>query len=290
MNIALFGFGISEDYYSDIEAIIHTLVHDTPHTISIYGSFAEKLHKKGFKTYGIAEYTEVAAESFDFVFSLGGDGTFLKCAHLFYKIEVPLVGINFGKLGFLADVMPEQIHTYLEKLEKKQYTICTRTMLDYYSEFDTTIHGMALNEITVQKSNNLKLIRLKISLNGSPVYSFWADGIIISTPTGSTGYALSLGGPIITPDSNTLAIVPIAPHSLTMRPLIVPDNSVIEIEAHGEFTDFFISGDYKSQQVKILPKLIIKKSMFNVFTVQFDDTSFFEILQNKLQLGLDVRK
>jgi NAD+ kinase len=289
VNIALFGAGVAEDYYPVIESIIETLV-KTPHTIYIYADFAEKLHNKGFNTHDCITYTQAGNQNFDFVFSLGGDGTFLKCAHFFYRFETPLIGINFGKLGFLADVMPEHILQYLEKLENKQYTICARTVLEYTSESTPAIQGMALNEITVQKSNNLKLIRLKLSINGNAVCSFWADGIIISTPTGSTGYALSLGGPIITPDSNTLAVVPIAPHSLTMRPIIIPDNSVVEIEAHGEFTDFFISGDYNSQQVTILPKLIIQKSMFDIFTVQFNDMTFFEILQNKLQLGLDVRK
>lgn len=289
MNIALFGFGIVEDYYPDIELIIKTLV-KTQHTIAIYDEFAKKIHAKGFETFDCAEYNETTPKNFDFVFSLGGDGTFLKCAHFFYKHEIPLLGINFGKLGFLADIMPEKILSYIEKLENKQYTICARSVLNYTSTSQPAIQGMALNEITVQKSNNLKLIRLKLAINNVPAYSFWADGIIISTPTGSTGYALSLGGPIMTPDSNTLAIVPIAPHSLTVRPLIVPDSSIIEIEAHGEFTDFFISGDYKSQQVEILPKLLIQKSTFDIFTVQFDDMSFFEILQNKLQLGLDVRK
>ncbi|MDR0941292.1 MAG: NAD(+)/NADH kinase [Bacteroidales bacterium] len=289
MNIALFGFGIVEDYYPHIELVIQTLV-KTPHTIAIYDEFAKKIHAKGFKTFDCAEYNETTPKNFDFVFSLGGDGTFLKCAHFFYKHEIPLLGINFGKLGFLADIMPEKILNYIEKLENKQYRICARTVLNYTSTSEPIVQGMALNEITVQKSNNLKLIRLKLAINNVHAYSFWADGIIISTPTGSTGYALSLGGPIITPDSNTLAIVPIAPHSLTVRPLIVPDSSVIEIEAHGEFTDFFVSGDYKLQQVKNLPKLLIQKSSFDIFTVQFDDMSFFEILQNKLQLGLDVRK
>ncbi|MCL2327217.1 MAG: NAD(+)/NADH kinase [Bacteroidetes bacterium] len=289
MNIALFGFGIVEDYYPEIEAVIKTLT-STPHTISIYHEFAKKLRAKGFKTFDCIEYSTASDMPVDFVFSLGGDGTFLKCAHFFYKYETLLLGINFGKLGFLADVMPEKILDYVEKLEKKQFSICTRTVLNYVSESTPTIQGMALNEITIQKSNNLKLIRLKLSINGVPVYSFWADGIIISTPTGSTGYALSLGGPIITPESNTLAIVPIAPHSLTVRPIIIPDNSVIEIEAHGEFTDFFISGDYLSEQVEILPKMLIKKSPFDIFTVQFNDMNFFEILRNKLQLGFDVRK
>lgn len=289
MKIALFGFGIVEDYYPEIELIIKALV-KTPHTIAINEEFAKKIRNKGFDICNCLEYNENTPKNFDFVFSLGGDGTFLKCAHFFYQHEIPLLGINFGKLGFLTDIMPEKILTYIEKLEKKQYTIYARSVLNYSSETEPFIQGMALNEITVQKSNNLKLIRLKLVIDRVPAYSFWADGIIISTPTGSTGYALSLGGPIMTPDSNTLAIVPIAPHSLTVRPLIVPDSSVIEIEAHGEFTDFFVSGDYKSQQMKFLPKLTIGKSAFSIYTVQFDDMSFFEILQNKLQLGIDVRK
>lgn len=289
VRIAIFGSGITNDCYSTISKIIQTL-HTYNCSVSIFSAFANELVSHDSTIESISTFDTIEKDSVDYVFSLGGDGTFLKCAHFMYASEIPILGINFGKLGFLADVMPEDLEKYMPKLLAKEYTICNRTMLDSYIGSYTCYQGVGLNEITIQKSNFLKLIRLQVTIDNKEQFSFWADGIIVSTPTGSTGYSLSLGGPIISPSSNSILLTPIAPHTLSMRPLIIPDTSVIEIEATGEYTNYLVSNDFNSLQMKELSKVIIQKSSFSIKTIQFYDFTFINVLQNKLHMAVDVRK
>ena len=210
---------------------------------------------------------------------------------MFYKQETPILGINYGKLGFLAEVPPESINKVIEDILNKRYTILKRSLLSYTIETNhTKKKGIALNEISLQKSNILKLIKINTYIDDSYFCSFWADGVIISTPTGSTGYSLSLGGPIITPNSNSFIIHPIAPHTLSVRPVIIPDSSKIVLQAEGDYTNFLLSNDFKSTLIHTLPKISIEKSTISVKTIQLNSVTFFDTLRNKLNLGLDLRK
>ena len=289
-KIAIYGSTISEEYYPSVHTILKTL-EQANFEIYIFTEFAQKLQAKKYQIDNYKTFETVNSNFANYAISLGGDGTFLKCAHLFYTSSIPILGINLGKLGFLAEIMPEDIHVLIDRLVKNNFSICKRSVLDFKIQNKSIAHkGIGLNEITLQKSNHLKLIKINISINNNFLYSFWADGVIISTPTGSTGYSLSLGGPIITPDSKTLLITPIAPHTLSVRPIIIPDNSNITIEATGEYTDYLISNDFQSILVDSEPCVTIKKSTFTVNTIQFNDFTFFDILRKKLQLGIDIRK
>lgn len=286
-TIALFGSTISEETYPAINNIIQKL-QNAEYTIQMY----EPLYKKLSEHYSFPTITTFNTSDeihSHYILSLGGDGTFLKCAHTCYKSGIPLLGINLGKLGFLAEVMPRQIEECIEHLQHKNYTICSRSLLEFNTA-NKQLQGIGLNEITIQRSNHLKLLKISISINNDFLCSYWADGVIVSTPTGSTGYSLSLGGPIITPDSKTLVITPIAPHTLNVRPIIVPDTSIITIQAEGEYTDYLISNDYTSAILKEIPVITIQKSKHTIQTIQFEHISFFDTLRTKLQLGIDVRK
>lgn len=290
LKIAIFGSTIQKKYYSTIEEIILKLS-KADFKIIIYEDFAKILNSKNNVVNNIPTFCEINPDITDIILSFGGDGTFLKCAHLVYKYNIPILGINFGKLGFLADVIPSKIDEIIKNLKNGNYSICTRSILDFsIFENGEKIEGIGLNEITLQKSNHLKLIKINIYINDDYFCSFWADGVIISTPTGSTGYSLSLGGPIITPDSKALLVTPIAPHTLNIRPIIIPDNSIIKLEAVGDFTNFLISNDFNSTLINHPPQVIIKKSIYEIKTIQLHNITFFDVLRKKLQLGIDIRK
>lgn len=290
MRIAIFGTNVSVDFKTKIEEIIHSFITAGFDTY-IYAEFKTQLESNSYSIGAIPAFNDLADIHADIIVSMGGDGTFLKCAHLCYKHPIPIVGINFGKLGFLAQTNPNDIDQIITLLKEKKYTLQKRSLLDFsYKNERKKISDIGLNEITLQKSNAVKLIKLNIFINDEFLCSFWADGVAISTPTGSTGYSLSLGSPILTPDNKSIIITPIAPHTLNIRPIIIPDNKRIRIEATGEFTEFLISNDYISQTVKHNPIIHIKRSKHTISTIEFSSKNFFGTLREKLNLGRDVRK
>jgi len=288
-TVAIFGTNISSTHFDSISKLLDK-IKAAGFNLYIYESF-HKLIKSGGIDLQFDTYSNFDSINPDFIFSLGGDGTFLKCSHLFYRYQVPILGINFGKLGFLAEVTPECIENIIFDLQENKFSICERSLLDYSLETESqTKYGIALNELSLQKSNILKLIKINTFIDDNFLSSFWADGIIISTPTGSTGYSLSLGGPIITPDSKSFIINAIAPHTLSVRPIIIPDTSIITIQAEGEYTNFLLSNDYKSTLIDTKPKITIRKSNIYVKTLQLHSLTFFDTLRKKLNWGIDIRK
>jgi NAD+ kinase len=289
LSVAIYGVTISDNHFKSIHSLLHSILENNIQ-IYIYKPFHAHLESTTF-TFDFPVFSHIEEYEIDYIFSIGGDGTFLKCAHLFYQYEKPMLGINFGKLGFLADVTPNHIQTVIQDIIARRFDIQHRTLLSYSLPINSdVVEGVALNEISLQKSNILKLIKINISIDDSYFCSFWADGVIVSTPTGSTGYSLSLGGPIIAPNSNSFIILPIAPHTLSVRPIIISDSSKIVIEAEGEFTNFLLSNDHKSTLINVKPRIEIKKSAINVNTIQLYSETFFDTLRKKLNLGLDLRK
>ena len=290
MKIAVFGTNIADEYKSKVEEVIHSFIANG-FNVSIFKNFKTTLASASFSIANLPEFTEIHENSFDILLSLGGDGTFLKCAHLCHTTNTPILGINFGKLGFLAQINPDDIDKIIKDIQNKNFSIRQRAMLDFsYATEKEIISGIGLNEITLQKSNTVKLIKINIYVGEEFLCSFWADGVAVSTPTGSTGYSLSLGAPILAPENHSLIITPIAPHTLSMRPIIIPDTETITIEATGEYTDFLLSNDFMSQTIQTNPSVVIKKSPHTISTVEFNDTSFFCTLRQKLKLGIDIRK
>lgn len=288
-SIAIFGTSIAHIHFKAIHSLLQT-ISNKGITVYIYEPFHAHLNSQN-TSFSYSTFKDIETINPQCVFCIGGDGTFLKCAHLFYKQKTPILGINYGKLGFLADVPPENIEKVIQDIQDKNFTILKRSLLSYTIETNNTKKkGIALNEISLQKSNILKLIKINTFIDDSYFCSFWADGVIISTPTGSTGYSLSLGGPIITPNSNSFIIHPIAPHTLSVRPVIIPDTSKIVLQAEGNYTNFLLSNDFKSTLIHSLPKISVEKSTNTVNTIQLNSVTFFDTLRKKLNLGLDVRK
>ena len=223
----------------------------------------------------------------DIVISMGGDGTFLEAARRVGKKEIPILGVNMGRLGFLADISPLDIEDVVERLYEK---IEARSVIEVaLPENSLKGYPYALNEVAVLKHDNSSMISIHVSIDGEHLTTYQADGLIISTPTGSTGYALSVGGPIIVPQAGIFSITPVAPHSLNMRPLALRDNAVIELSVESRSHNFLVAIDGRSESCPESIRLIIRKAPYKVRVFQRQNHSFFNTLRNKLMWGADPR-
>lgn len=226
----------------------------------------------------------------DIVISMGGDGTFLEAARRVGKKEIPILGVNMGRLGFLADVSPNDIEDVVEHLYKGEYAIEARSVIEVtLPDGNLNVYPYALNEVAVLKHDNSSMISIDVRINGEHLTTYQADGLIISTPTGSTGYALSVGGPIIVPQAGIFSITPVAPHSLNMRPLALRDNAVIELSVESRSHNFLVAIDGRSESCPVSTRLIIRKAPYQVRVFQRQNHSFFNTLRNKLMWGADPR-
>ena len=248
-----------------------------------------KIVEKKYKTF--TSHTELDS-SFDMLISIGGDGTILRAATLVRNSGIPILGINAGRLGFLASVQKENIASFMQFVIDKKYTISKRALLSLTctppNESIDAIN-FAMNEITVSRKDTTSMITIDTYLNDEYLNSYWADGLIISTPTGSTGYSLSCGGPILTPDVKSLVITPIAPHNLTARPLVVPDETEIRLKVSGREEYYLISLDSRVTSVKNESILTLKKTPFQINMVEIPGETFLKTLRNKLLWGEDKR-
>ena len=222
--------------------------------------------------------------------SAGGDGTFLETVTLVREKDIPILGINTGTLGFLATTPKDNIKAVLDAVFSGFYTIEERTLIALESE--PSIFGelnFAMNEFTITKRDTASMIIVHTYLNGDYLNSYWADGLIVATPTGSTGYSLSVGGPVVDPRTNNFIIAPISPHNLNVRPLIVSDGSVISFEIAGRSKNFLVSLDSRSMVVDASIQMAVRKCEFNVKLVKLAGESFLKTLRAKLNWGLDTR-
>jgi len=229
---------------------------------------------------------EKLSNEYDFVISIGGDGTILRSANEIGELSIPIIGLNKGRLGFLANSPIEIIDSIIEKITNSNYRISERTIIQVEFEGKTK---NALNEISISRKNTTSLITIDTKLNDQYLNTYWADGLIISTPTGSTGYSLSCGGPIIMPDSKNLVLTPIAPHNLNARPLVISDNKQIEISINGRENEYFVSADSQIFSVNIDSKINISKAPYFLKMVEFEEDSYINTLREKLMWGKDRR-
>jgi NAD+ kinase len=229
-------------------------------------------------------------DGLDFFLSIGGDGTLLDSVCVVGKKEVPILGLNTGRLGFLANVATDKIGEAIEELAKGNYQIESRILLSLTSS-KKLFHGVnfALNEFTIHKMDTSSMITVHTYINGKYLNSYWADGLIVATPTGSTGYSLSCGGPLITPGAKNFVITPVSPHNLNVRPIIVSDEAEISFEIEGRTDKFMISLDSRSTSVASEVKLSVKKEAFSAKLVKLPSYHFFDTLRQKLNWGLDLR-
>ncbi len=226
----------------------------------------------------------------DFLFSIGGDGTILDTLTLVQDSGIPVLGINIGRLGFLSSIARDQILVAIESLEKGHYSLDKRSLLRL--ESNRSLFGevnYALNELTIHKKDSASMMIINTFLNGEYLNSYWADGLIIATPTGSTGYSMSCGGPIIVPYSDNFVITPIAPHNLNVRPIVVSDKNVVSLEVEGRSQYFLASLDSRSVTIDSSISLAVRKEDFTMNLVRIADDNFLRTLRKKLNWGLDIR-
>jgi NAD+ kinase len=280
MKIAIYG----QYYLNSTEPIIKDIfVFFKKNNIEliIESVFLDMLYEKNIihETYPtFSSHTELDS-SFDMVISIGGDGTILRAATLVRNSGVPILGINAGRLGFLATVQKEKIDSFLQFVIDKKYSISKRTLLslDCSPENEAIQEiNFAMNEITVSRKDTTSMITIETYLNDEFLNSYWADGLIISTPTGSTGYSMSCGGPILTPEVKSLVITPIAPHNLNARPLVIPDNTEIKLRVTGREDQYLVSLDSRVTTVKNESILIIKKNPFEINMIEIPEETFFK--------------
>lgn len=226
----------------------------------------------------------------DLAVSIGGDGTLLETVSYVGRKEIPILGVNMGRLGYLATINKEDISEALAQFMQGNYELDKRALVSLETEDNRFGNkNFALNEVAILKRDTSSMIRAHISVDGVFLNSYWADGIIVSTPTGSTGYSLSCGGPIVLPGSENLIITPICPHNLTMRPLIIPDKSEIQLDLEGRTKNILISLDSRSESVPTNFSLKVKKAKFKANLVKLENSLYFNTLREKLNWGKDVR-
>tara|TARA_B100000287_G_scaffold134246_1_gene126178 strand:- start:967 stop:1845 length:879 start_codon:yes stop_codon:yes gene_type:complete len=254
-------------------------------------SFDKLNHKKYSAILNHVKSFSKIDKTINYIICVGGDGTILKASSYVKNIGIPIIGINTGRLGFLAKIKAVEIDNVIQAITKKKYTISEKTLLSvsYKNKKQENKLGVALNELSITRKNTTSLITIETKLNDEYLNTYWADGLIIATPTGSTGYSLSCGGPIIMPESKNLVITPIAPHNLNARPLVIPDNTNITLKISGRENEFFVSLDSKITTLSNEMLILIKKAPYKIKMIQLDNDNFLQTLRDKLYWGKDKR-
>jgi NAD+ kinase len=234
--------------------------------------------------------TEDLTEEVDFFISLGGDGTLLDTVTLVRNKRIPVVGINFGRLGFLAGIGRDEMITAVKALARRSYIIDRRTLIHLDSNLPLFSDvPYALNEFAIHKRDTAPMIKIHTYLNGELLNTYWADGLILATPTGSTGYSLSCAGPVVFPDSSSFVITPVAPHNLNVRPIVIPDSTIVSFEVESRSDDIICALDSRREIVDKNVLLAVRRENFMINLVRLNENNFLQTLRNKLSWGLDKR-
>ncbi|MFN0048752.1 MAG: NAD kinase [Cytophagales bacterium] len=290
MKIAVFGRQFRDDATHFIKDLFLEL-QTRGVEVLVFENFEHFLFKKKIKSFATGLFsTEMPLEKVDFVFCVGGDGTFLESITHVKDKEIPVLGINAGRLGFLAITPKEKIKEDINSLLEGKYQIEDRSLVHLDTNEDA-FEGMnfGLNEFCILKKDTSSMILVHAYLDGMFLNSYWSDGLIVATPTGSTAYALSCGGPVLMPTANNFVITPISPHNLNVRPIVVPDSGKITFKIEGRSKNFLISLDSRSKTVSANVELCIRKEDFKVKLVKMEYYNFLNTLRSKLNWGLDNR-
>jgi NAD+ kinase len=291
MNIAIYGRPVNTNQLTLAENVL-SLLKKTDCSISIHEPYLAflKSNLKGEQNFNVFNSNKDLPAETDFLFSIGGDGTLLDTVFLVKDSNIPVVGINAGRLGFLSSISPDNLEIAINSLAKGHYSLDARTLLRLEANHPIFEgENIALNEFTLHKKDTSSMITIHTYLNGEYLNSYWADGIMISTPTGSTGYSLSCGGPIIVPQSETFVITPIAPHNLNVRPIVVSDKNVISLEVEGRSQHFMATLDSRSVTIDSGFQLAVRKENYTINLVRLSNENFLNTLRKKLNWGLDTR-
>jgi len=290
MRIAIYSRGLEGDQMNDLKLLMAELAHYKIEPV-IYQHFFNQFYSSidiasKYSTFNSPE----DLEEVDYLISLGGDGTLLDAVTFVGSKSVPVLGINYGRLGFLASIGKDELHTAVKALVQHTYMIDKRSLLHLDANMPL-FNGVAfaLNEFSIHRKDTTSMIKIHTYLNGEFLTTFWADGLIVSTPTGSTGYSLSCNGPIVFPESASFVITPVAPHNLNIRPIVVPDSTVISFEVEGRTDGFLCTLDSRREIVTKEVLLAVRRETFCINLVRLDENDFLQTLRNKLSWGLDKR-
>jgi NAD+ kinase len=288
--IAIFGKSLPENFIGQTAKVLSLLASKNVPFVCYEPLFQElSSHGMCIQCGSYTSHSDLPEET-RLVLCMGGDGTMLETLTIVRDRKIPIVGINTGKLGFLSEIFPDEVESSLEKLLQNHFTLQPRNLIEVTSD-DILIptYNFALNDFTVKKNDQATLVRISVSVDGKFLNTYWADGLIISTATGSTAYSLSVGGPILVPESKGLILSPIASHNLTVRPLVVEKDSVIEVTIEGR-DDFHVATfDNRNIQVPSRTKFKIRSANFTLNIAQLPEHHFFHTLRNKLMWGVDKR-
>ena len=289
--IALYGKTLGQEHASYLQLLVDKLK-DSGYKLALYKPFWEKIQKlvelKG--TFDLYENHHELAGQVDYLFSIGGDGTLLDTITLIRDSGIPVLGINMGRLGFLSSVPRDKIIKAIDDIDEGRYSIEERALLRLNNRGDLFGEtSYALNELTIHKRQAHSMLTVKAYVDDRFMNSYWADGLIVATPTGSTAYSLSCGGPIVTPDSCNFIITPIATHNLTVRPIVVPDSSRIKLSVEGRNDDYYLGLDSRYVSMDKPLEIDISKERFGIKLVQLEHEAFFTTIRKKLNWGLDYR-
>ena len=293
MKVLIYGKTMSESQLPSVRLLFDLLFAEQAEVL-VFGPYLKEVRPFIQNRTDIGEvhdYQELVQQNPDFVFTLGGDGTILSAATLIRDSNIPIVGINLGRLGFLASIEEKVMKEAFQMIKEGQYRLQERSMI--YLDSSNPIFGenlFALNDFTILKRDNSSMIIIHAFVNGEFLNSYWADGLIVSTPTGSTGYNLSCGGPIVFPNSQNFIITPVAPHNLNVRPLVISDTSIISFEVEGRTENFLCTLDSRFELITQEFKLSVRKCEFGIRLVQLEEMSFSKTMRHKLMWGHDTRK
>lgn len=292
MRIAIYSRGIENNQHQDIQLLLQELKDHNIEPVFFQDFFNKFYSSVDMTTSGYSTFNSYADidEDIDCMISLGGDGTLLDTVTLVRDKGIPVLGINYGRLGFLASLGREELHTAIEALANHTYVVDKRTLI--HLDANIPLFGdvpYALNECVLHKKDSSPMIKIHTYLNGEFLNTYWADGLIIATPTGSTGYSLSCNGPVVFPQSASFVITPVAPHNLNIRPIIVPDDTVVSFEVEGRTDGFLCTLDSRRELVAKEAQVAVKKEKFHINLIRLNENNFLQTLRNKLSWGLDKR-
>jgi len=291
MKVAVYG----KQFQQEVAPFVHELfleLEKAQMEVLVYEPFYNFLSQQIRLNLFLGTYNsyEELKKNIDLFISIGGDGTILDATTLIRDSGIPIIGVNTGRLGFLADIAKDQIPKTIKQLINKRFSIDQRTLIKLETEqplFDGL--NFALNEVTISRKDTTSMITITTYINDQYLNSYWADGLIIATPTGSTGYSLSCGGPIVMPGSENFIITPIAPHNLNVRPLVISDKYEIKVKVEGRAKQFLVALDSRIQTMDAGLELTIKKESFKINMIETETQDFSSTLRNKLLWGLDKR-
>ncbi|WP_070137961.1 NAD kinase [Crocinitomix algicola] len=291
MKVGIYGRAFNDSFIPNIQELFNTL-ELFAWEITIYQPFRSYLAPRLSlaNDYPVFNKYEDIVEDVDVLISIGGDGTFLETINIVRSSGIPILGVNTGRLGFLASTYKEDIVDVLYSIKEGKFRLQTRSLINLITE--EGLFGkdnFALNELTVHKKDSSSMITIHTYIGDLYLNSYWADGLIIATPTGSTAYSLSCGGPIIVPGAKDYVITPIAPHNLNVRPIIVPDDRTIRLKIEGRGREYLCSLDSRSVTIDSAIELTIKKANFQLNVIQTENQNFLNTIRNKMMWGLDRR-